>query len=94
MKIRDWKKGMEESAYFMSIVDNDYFEDPFCIEHALYAKTLKKPTILFVQKGTEFTIPDLFENILIRIEFRDVQDFKERKREIMKNVFEVIEWLK
>lgn len=86
MKVKDWREGIEDSEYFFPIISSEYFEDLVCIEQALYAKSLKKPTILFVIKGTTFLIPDLFENIITTIEIEDEKDLKERKEEIINNL--------
>jgi len=89
MKIRDWRKGIEDSEYFIPIIDPTFFEDPQCIEQALYAKNLKKSTILFIIKGTKFIIPDLFENIILKIEIKDGKDLMERQEEILNRLLKI-----
>ncbi len=89
MKVSDWKKGIEMSKYYLPIITPNFFNDPIAIEQAIYAKQLKKPTILFIVKNTEFAINDLFDNVVMKIEIEDIEDFKKREKEISKKILKL-----
>lgn len=86
----DWKKIIESSKYFVSIVTNNFFKDVEAVEQALYAKELKKPTIILKERGVIYEIPDLFDNIILEIEFIDEEDFVRRKKEIAEQIHSVL----
>ena len=90
MITNDWRKGIEDTDCFISIISPNFFEEPLCIDQALYAKSLNKPTILIIVKGTVFTIPDLFDNIVLKIEIKDAIDLRERKQEINNKIKEAL----
>lgn len=53
---------IEKTDIFIVIGSEEYFMDAMCIAQSEYAKTLKKPFFIALQKGVE--IPDFFlENI-------------------------------
>ena len=86
----DWKKGMEESQCFIAVIDSNYFDESLCIEQALYAKTLKKPTILIIVKKAKLTIPDLFNNIVLKIDVKDENALIKKQDKILNTIRKLI----
>lgn len=62
----DWKKSLEISDIYLGLISKGFFENPRLLEQFLYAKTLKKPMILLIQKGSEVNPPDIFNGADIR----------------------------
>ncbi len=62
------KEGIEQSKFFFVIGSENYFKDTEALEQAEYAKKLKKPFRILLQRGVY--LPDNFlkgvENIKIR----------------------------
>lgn len=75
------RKGIEQSEYFLAIIGECYYDDPDCIEQFLYAKNLGKPMILYIKKGINEIITDLFKNcdIKLAIMFDDIKDIEKSK---------------
>lgn len=91
MKVNDWRKGIEDSGHFLAIVTPSFFKDALPIEQALYAKELKKPTILLRKEGTKLEIPDLFDNIILEIIYKDEEDFNKREAEIAEKIIKIMQ---
>lgn len=86
------RKGIEESEYFIAIIDENYYDDPDCIEQFLYAKNLGKPMILYIKRGIKKIITDIFKGCDIRFTFiyDDINNLEESRDELL-NVLSSIE---
>jgi hypothetical protein len=75
------RKGIEQSEYFIAIIEEHYYDDPDCIEQFLYAKNLGKPMILYIKKGINKIITELFKNCDIKhtFMFDDIKDIEKSK---------------
>lgn len=85
-----WKRLLEDSEVFLCIVTKNFFQNNNCLEQAIYAKNLNKPFALIVEKGTEMTIPDLFEgvDIVLQLEYTSALDLKKKAPEIIRTLSE------
>jgi hypothetical protein len=66
IKEHEWKKNLETSDIYLGLISEGFFEQPRLLEQFLYAKSLKKPMVLLIQKGSEVNPPDIFDGADIR----------------------------
>ena len=84
-----WKKVLKRSRFCVFAISNQFFEESELIEYVLYAKSLRKPIILMIERSTIESIRDVFKdaNLIGKIEFESGKDNKDKiEREIMEIV--------
>lgn len=81
-----WKELLESSEVFVCVVDKSFFKGAKCVEQAIYAKNLKKKFVLIIEKGTVFTIPDMFKDvdIIFKCEYVDYHDLAKSSDKMLK----------
>ena len=84
---------MERSKFCLFAISNQFFEESELIEYVLYAKSLRKPILLMIERSTIESIREVFKdaNIIGKIEFESRKDNKDKIEREVKQIIKQFE---
>jgi hypothetical protein len=85
------KQKIEKTNIFMVLGTKEYFEDPDCLEQVEYARSLKKPIKILLNRGVELPKDFVTENDNYQVEIFEKENEASYKDALWKLVGEYYE---